>query len=332
MNIKFEGILKKEKYLHLLFWSLYIAFPLLNYAGDKYAILQWKTSNSNILLVIVYAYVCYYYLFSLKSKNKILVILVFTILMTILGTFFSMFIIKTMIYQIDDYSFWMHSLGILGDYFFIGILFLSFYYIKRNYHLDNEKKIAEINSLKGQINPHFLLNTLNSIYAYTLEGNKKASELILKLSDNFKYVLYQGQKNKVSILEDLEHINDFLEINRLRWGEKIDIIFTHEIKNRDLQITPLLLITFVENAVKYTSKLKGNHHKIEIGYLEKNNVLTFSCKNSFDRNYKLSNKWEESGIGLTNSKKRLDLIYKNQYKLNIENDNATFNVRLILEL
>jgi sensor histidine kinase YesM len=332
MNIKFEDILKKEVYLHLLFWSLYVAFPLLNYAGDIYAIVRWKTSNSNILLTIVYAYVCYYYLFSLKHKNKVFILIAFTTIMTVLGTFFSEFLIRKIIYQIDNYSFWIHSLGILGDYFSIGILFLSFYHIKKNHQLDNEKKIAEISSLKAQINPHFLLNTLNSIYAYTLEGNKKAPELILKLSDNFKYVLHEGQKNKVSILNDVDHIKDFIEINRLRWGDKIDITFINEIENQELQITPLLLITFVENAIKYSSKLKGNHHKIEIEYLTQNNKLTFSCKNSFDKDYKLSKQWEESGIGLTNTKKRLNLIYKNEYKLLIINKDTTFNVHLTLEL
>ena len=129
------------------------------------------------------------------------------------------------------------------------------------------------------------MNTLNSIYAYTLEGNKKAPELILKLSDNFKYVLHEGQKNIVSITDDLKHIKDFIEINKLRWGEKNDVIFKDNVDNNQLQIAPLLLITFVENAIKYTSKLKGNHHKIEIEYLENNNIFHFSCKNSFDKNY-----------------------------------------------
>ncbi|WP_299671786.1 histidine kinase [uncultured Polaribacter sp.] len=332
MTIKFEDIVKKEVYLHLFFWCLYITFPLLNYAGDSYAVLQWKTSNSNILLTIVFAYVCYYYFFPLKSKFKIISITIFTIVMTVLGTIVSKFLILKMIHQIDTYSFLTHNLATLGDYFFIGILFLSFYYIKKNYQLDQEKKIAEINSLKVQINPHFLLNTLNSIYAFSLEGNKKAPELILKLSDNFKYVLHEGQKNTVSIADDLSHIKDFIEINRLRWGEKINIIFTNKIENNQLQIAPLLLITFIENAVKYTSKLKGNYHKIEIEYMVKNNRLIFSCNNSFDKNYKLTTEWEESGVGLSNIQKRLDLMYKNQYNLQIGNTHAIFNVHLKLEL
>jgi two-component system LytT family sensor kinase len=332
MSIKFGDILKREVYLHLLFWYLYIVFPLLKFTGDPYVIVQWKTSNSNILLIIIYAYVCYHYLFSLKNKNKVIIFISFTILMTILGTYFSEFIIKKIIYQVGNYSFWKHSLGILGEYFFIGILFLSFYQIKKNHQLDTEKKIAEINSLKAQINPHFLLNTLNSIYAYALEGNIKAPELILKLSDNFKYVLYEGRKNKVSIANDLEHINDFIEINRLRWGDKLDIFLTSTIDNKDSQISPLLLITFIENAIKYTSKLKGNHHKIKIEYLVKNNKLTFLCKNPFDKNYKLSEEWEQSGIGLTNTIKRLNLMYLNQHKLKITNSEAIFNVQLILDL
>ena len=333
LKIKIEDILKREAYLHVLFWLLFILFPLVKYSGDEYIIVQWKSSNSNIFLTIIFAYICYCYLFKLRNKNKFLLLILFTLIMTVLGTFFSEIILKMIVYQLNKYSFWRHSLGIFGEYFFIGILFFCFYSIKRNYHLDNQRKIAEVNSLKAQINPHFLLNTLNSIYAYSLEGSRKASELILKLSDNFKYILHEGQKSKVAITSDIEHIKDFIEINTLRWGNKIDFKFNEQIENYKLQITPLILITFVENAVKYTSKLKGDYHKIEIEYvIDANNILSFSCRNPFDINYKLSEEWEESGIGLANAKSRLELIYKDKYKLMISDKEAIFVVNLKIEL
>lgn len=332
MNIKFEDILKKEMYLHLLFWCLYIMYPLLNYIGDSYVFLQFKTFNSNTLFTIIFAYGCYFYLFPLRSKYKVFIIIFFTILMALLGTLFSEFLIMKMIYQIEKYSFFTHFLSTLGDCVFVGILFLSFYHIKKNYQLDKEKRIAEINSLKAQINPHFLLNTLNSIYAYSLENNEKTSELILKLSDNFKYILHEGQKYKVSVTNDLEHIKDFIEINNLRWHDKMSINLKSNIDDELQQISPLLLITFIENAIKYSSKLKGNHHKIDIEYLVKNKKLTFFCKNSFNENYKLSEEWSKSGIGLKNVQKRLDLIYSNQYQLDITKNNSIFKVHLILHL
>lgn len=332
MTIKFEAILKKEFYVHLVFWSLYILYPLLNYIGDPYAFLQWKTINSNTIFTIAFAYTCYYYLFSLKNKNRMAYLFLFTVVMTLLGTLFSEFLLKKMVHQIDNYSFWMHCLATLGDYFLVGLLFLSFYYIKKNHQLDKEKRIAEINSLKAQINPHFLLNTLNTLYSYALEHNEKTTDLILKLSDNFKYVLYEGQKSKVSVVKDLNHIKDFIGINELRWNDKIDIILKSNIDDENQQISALLIITFIENAIKYTSKLKGNHHKIEIEYLVNNNILTFSCKNAFNKNYILSEDWAKTGIGLKNVRRRLDLIYSNQYQLNITDENSVFNVHLILHL
>ena len=333
LNVKFSYVLKREVYLHIFFWLFYICYPLLKYFDDKYVTAQFLANNSNIVLVFLFVYVCYLYIFPFKIRNKIIVLIIFIVLMTVFGVITSKVILKLLIYQINNYSYLIHALGILGEYLFVGLLFFCFYTIKRNYFLEKENNKAELSSLRSQINPHFLFNTLNSIYSYSLEGdNPKASLLILKLSDNFKYVLYKGQTTKVTVNEDLNHIKDYIELQKLRWQDKIEFKLNDKIDNKDLKITPLIIITFVENAVKYTSKLKGKYHCIKVDYIISNNTLKFKCINQFDKSYLLSNLWKESGIGLINTKRRLDLLYNNKYTLDIKKTDTEFKIDLTIEL
>ncbi|WP_420573437.1 sensor histidine kinase [Kordia sp.] len=328
---RIENIIKKEVYLHLIFWTLYISYPLLKYTESNYIFIQWITSNSNVPLLLATVYICYYFFFSWRNTYKIPVLLLFFLLMTILGVLFSEYILSLYIYHLENYSYKKHAFGVLGEYILVCLIFYSFYSFKKSYILSNHLRIAELKNLKSQINPHFLFNTLNNIYAYTLTNDAKASELILKLSDNFKYVLNEGKKEKVSIQLDWEHIKDYIYINSLRWEDKITFDVSEDITNNNVLISPLILLTFVENAVKYTSKLKGKN-KIAIGLKVSDEKLFFSCVNPYNNAYELTDDWKSSGIGLNNTKKRLALLYPNQHELKIDDQNNQFTVTLKLSL
>lgn len=330
-SFRIENILQKEVYLHLLFWALYITYPLLKYIDNKYIVVQWITANSNIILLVVTIYVCYYFFFPWRNRYKIPLLLLFFGLMTILGTFFSKYILNMYIYHLDGYSYKTHAFGVLSEYILVTLIFYSFYSFKKSYILGNHLRTAELNNLKSQINPHFLFNTLNNIYAYTLTNNAKASELILKLSDNFKYVLNEGKKEQVPIQLDWQHIKDFIYINSLRWEDKIVFDVQEEITDKNVLISPLILLTFVENAVKYTSKLKGEN-KIAIRLTVSDKELFFICKNAYNSEYELTDEWKSSGIGLKNTKKRLELLYPNRHELKISAENGLFNVALKLDV
>ncbi len=324
---KIENIIKKEVYLHLLFWICYISLPLLKYTGNDYFYTQWILNNSNIFLVMLTAYCCYYFNYPLKSKYRLLLLGLFLGIMTLFGVYLSKFIIDLYIDQLGNYSVKAHAFSILSEYILICLIFYSFYSFKKRYALHNSLRIAELKNLKTQINPHFLFNTLNSIYSYTLQNDKKASELILKLSDNFKYVLNEGKKEKVPVKTDWQHCKDFIAISTLRWEEKIIFDLKEEIHNESAFISPLIFITFIENAVKYTSKLKGEN-KIKIDLKVTEDQVSFQCSNIYDSNYMLSHKWESGGIGLTNTKKRLELLYPNKHDLIIQDDGTVFKVDL----
>lgn len=331
ISFRIENILKKEIYLHIIFWGLYITYPLLKHTDSNYILVQWITANSNIVLLLITVYACYYFFFSWRNRYRIPVLLLFFVLMTVLGVLFSEYILNLYIYHLDGYSYKTHALGIVSEYILVCLIFYSFYSFKKAYNLSNHLRIAELKNLKSQINPHFLFNTLNNIYAYTLTNDKKASELILKLSDNFKYVLHEGKKEKVSIAIDWQHIKDYMYMNSLRWEDKIIFEVDEEIKNENVLISPLILITFVENAVKYTSKLKGEN-KVSIRLKVSDKELFFTCENPYNAEYVLTDDWKSSGIGLKNTKKRLELLYPNQHELKIEDRKDQFKVTLKLDI
>lgn len=186
--------------------------------------------------------------------------------------------------------------------------------------------------MKSQINPHFLFNTLNNIYSYSIQNNKKASELILKLPDNFKYVFHEVQNEKVELRKDWEHFKDFISINKYRWEDKLTFEISEEFESKNHLISPLILITFIENVVKYTSKQKGNNHIISIDINIQNNELFFKCSNPCKLSYSLENDWESSGLGLKNTIKRLDLLYPKKHILTIEESETMFVITLKMTL
>lgn len=328
---RIENIIQKEIYVHILFWILYICYPFLKYTDSNYIIVQWITANSNLLLLLVLVYTCYYFFFPWKSSYKLPVLLLFFAVMTVLGVLFSEYILSLYIYHLDRYSYKTHALGILSEYILVCSIFYSFYSFKKAHTLSHHLRIAELNNLKAQINPHFLFNTLNNIYAYALTNDQKAPELILKLSDNFKYVLNEGKNEKVYLKQDWQHIKDYIYINSMRWEDKIIFNVTEDIRNENVLIAPLILITFVENAVKYTSKLKGeNTIRMDLKVTEE--TLLFRCENSYNPDYVLTEEWKSSGVGLKNTKKRLELLYPNRYSLHIEPKDNQFVVELKLDL
>jgi len=325
---KIENIIKKEVYLHLLFWMFYVSLPFVKYIGNDYFFTQWILNNINTPLVMLTAYFCYYFIFPLKKYYKFIIFLGLLFIMTMVGVFTSKYIVDIFIHQLDNYTFKSHIFSTLSEYILVCLIFYALYAIKKSYQLSTSLKTAELKNLKSQINPHFLFNTLNNIYSYSIQNDKKASELILKLSDNFKYVFHEGQKEKVELRKDWEHLKDFISISKFRWEDKLTFDVSEDFECENDLISPLILITFIENAVKYTSKQKGNNHIISIAINTQNNELFFKCSNPCKSTYYLESEWKSSGIGLKNTIKRLDLLYPKKHSLIIEESETIFVVTL----
>lgn len=194
--------------------------------------------------------------------------------------------------------------------------------------LENQQKEMQIQFLRTQLNPHFLFNSLNSIYALVQSKSDKAPEAVITLSKLMRYMLYEVQVEKVPLEKDLEYIENYISLQRLRLNRGSKVLLEIRGNASNLYIQPLLLISFVENAFKYGIDYQGNT-SIEITIKMEENTLYFYIKNSIGLQ---KNNPENSGIGLENVKNQLKYLYNNKYKLDISRQGGFFIVDLTLKL
>ena len=186
-------------------------------------------------------------------------------------------------------------------------------------------KEQELNYLKMQIHPHFLFNTLNTMYGFALKKADETPEMILKLSNLLDYLLYQVDKPFVLLSNEIDHINDYIALEKMRFNETLYISFITKNTSEDIQIAPMLLIPFIENSFKHGT-LNHGILNIDIMLLCENNSIIFKIENT-TKPQDVSSK----GIGLENIKKRLNLLYKDHYVLEITNANNVFSVHLKID-
>lgn len=220
---------------------------------------------------------------------------------------------------------------VVGIVSFVSLLNHNFKTISKNKELQNkiletqlQIKNQELHYLKKQIHPHFLFNTLNTIYGFALKQSKDTPEIILKLSNLLDYILYQVSKPKVSLKEEVLHIKEYIELEKIRFQDTLKISFNSDAISDEIQVAPMLLIPFVENAFKHGSLIDG-FLTVEITISLNGNQFEFLIKNTVLENDENQN---IEGIGLENIKKRLSLLYKNNHHLQIENCDNWFMVNL----
>lgn len=194
-----------------------------------------------------------------------------------------------------------------------------------------EKLNTEINYLRAQINPHFLFNTLNNLYALALERSDKTPEIIIKLSRMMDFMLYELDGTKVPLSKDVENLENYIDMERIRQGNNAVIVFRKEGNISDQKIEPLLMLPLVENAFKH-----GVNQLIEGSYLEIilesfPMEIRFSVKNNY-KGYADHNKQVHSSLGLSNLQRRLDLFYPGKHKLKVYDDNRNYHVNLTVSL
>jgi two-component system, LytTR family, sensor kinase len=194
--------------------------------------------------------------------------------------------------------------------------------------LEVEKSSANLNFLKAQINPHFLHNTLNFLYAKSIPYSAELSEGILTLSDIMRYALSEGntRDGKAPLRDEIEHVWNVIKINQLRFSNKLNVEFNVHGLVGGVKIIPFVLITIVENAFKH-GDLLDQEHPIQIALYIDSKRLRFVCRNK----KKNGPKELSTGVGLDNIKKRLDLAYGKNYQFNVSDDASFYNTELIIE-
>ena len=196
--------------------------------------------------------------------------------------------------------------------------------------IENEKLMAELRFLKAQINPHFLFNTLNNLYALAFTNSPNTTEVIAKLSQMMRYMLYDSNYPKVPLAKEIEYIENYISLEKLRLNQQIPINFEVKGDTQQATIVPLILITFLENAFKHGVNGNNPASWVKVVLLIEGNTCIYTVANSTLSG--LNNSYEKSGIGLQNLRRRLELSYPNGHDLTVENIDASHRVQLKLNL
>jgi two-component system sensor histidine kinase AlgZ len=201
----------------------------------------------------------------------------------------------------------------------------------RKKEVENEHLTAELNFLKAQINPHFLFNTLNNLYYLAYSKSENTTEVIAKLSQMMRYMIYESNYPMVPVSKEIDYMQSYISLERLRLNNQIPIQFDIEGDVNAAKIAPLILITFLENAFKHGVSANDPNSWVSLSLQVKGKECLFKVENSKVRSVN-SDSGEKSGIGLQNVKRRLELSYPHQYQLAISDKPDRYSVELKLTL
>jgi len=234
--------------------------------------------------------------------------------------------ISNMDAEVKNILFQLFGLGYFASIKF----FVDSYKLKlSNQQLDIEKKTSELNYLKSQTNPHFLFNTLNNIYSLTRDKSDSAPVSVLRLSDILRYMLYEIEEEKVFVEKEIKVINDYIELERIRYDETLTIKFTVEADNLQQEVPPLLMIPLIENAFKHGVSETADMPFIQIHLVIKNGTLHLTVENSIGKINSLAGVKEN--IGLRNLRRQLELQFTT-YQFFVEQKEKTFFVSMYINL
>ena len=205
-----------------------------------------------------------------------------------------------------------------------------FVYQTRSLRLERDNLALELNYLRAQVNPHFLFNTLNSIYMRVIDVDEPAADLIVRLSDLMRYNLYDSNVDTIQLTHEIDYLRNYVVLERNRYSDRVSITFEADGSFDAYQIAPLLLISFVENAFKHgASKGRGEAYVRMTARME-NDEFQFSVENSVTPAPKVAG--QPGGVGLVNVRKRLAVLYPNRHRLTIRQEDHLFRVDLTIRL
>lgn len=351
---KSENIILSEKLRRLwqfLYWIFAAMLLLFVFSNSQYDFVV-RVAVSVIITVISFGIstlINYYliprYLFGGKTL-RFIYLLVFAVIFSVWINIISViFIIWYTAYYYPLTALPNHTdLGLLISGSFLIIMFAAIiHFIKETYtkliernraeqqKTETELKLqeAKLKLLQGQLHPHFLFNMLNNLYGLWMENSKSTPEVILKLSSLLDYMLYECDSEKVAMRNEIEFIKNYIDLEKLRHDSRLKVDFTIENSLDNLEIAPLLLFSFVENAFKHGANKTSGESSICIRLKVDDNSLDFEVENTF---LVIDESKSRNGIGLKNVEERLNLLYNNQYTLNISTDNNIYRVSLQLRL
>jgi two-component system, LytTR family, sensor kinase len=360
MNNPFLSDKRLQVTLHVLLWVIVFIFPI--YISRIYGFTEIKQLWHFYTIAIAFGlifYVNYLYFvpkFYFQNKRVEFFIRVFLFMVTL---YFLIIFINDQLLAVPEHDHHFEDvmkklnegheysrppIGLfrLINYCFSSIMIVGFAmglgFMER--HRDNEKKRKELEQeklhselvfLKNQISPHFFFNTLNNIYSLTNSDIPAAQESILKLSKLMRYMLYESEHDKTLISHEIDFMNNYIALMKLRLSPKVDLKVSFPSEFNDFSIPPLLFIPFIENAFKHGISHRESSFIDILLKIENNNNVIFQAENSIGKSNLPSDK-EHSGIGLENVQKRLSLLFPETHRLNFTQTDQCFKVELKIEL
>ena len=343
--------LNKYLYIHIGYWIFYILFFTVQrfaFYGYSDFVPNLKLNLAYLPIVLICTYIVTEYVIpALFSRNKLFLPCLILVLIITAEPFFAYLIriniIEPYIYNDHrDYSLYNYLTAIL--IFVFGTVPVAGWKIARHLRADylHHQKVehdkleaevklreSELKLLKSQIHPHFLFNTLNNLYLLALEKSDKTPDVVLRLSEMLSYITYDCSAEKISLNKEIEFINSFLELQKLRY-ETCDITMKTSGDTQNMQIAPMILHTFIDNSFKHGAELNKSNPWIKISLYIKDNILFFTVLNNKGNKESLNVK--NPGIGIANATKRLNIIYPDRHELVIKNSGTRYSVFLKIEL
>ncbi len=328
---------------HVIFWAVHILiFSFLFRSAEISFLIQCGLSTLWVPAFILYGYsIMYVFIPRLLLKEKYFQFAGLLFVWAIGGYYFNYLFRTAVLFPVSD---WVHyktgnrnpwatnsylSMNVMAGFGSMIVLFK--YWIKKQREFltaEKEKINAELQLLKAQVHPHFLFNTLNNIYSFSLENSPKTSQMVLQLSSLLGYVLYDCRSNEVWLEKELEIMKSYINLEKERYGNTLDISLNLEGEIKDKSIAPLLLLPFLENAFKHGTSQQLEKPWLSMDVSVKQEV--FRCKIVNSKNETAA--YHEKGIGIGNVQKRLAYLYPGKHELKLMDEGSFFVVSLVLEL
>ncbi|WP_299243725.1 histidine kinase [uncultured Aquimarina sp.] len=352
-NSFLDSILQNRVLSHVLFWcSFLMIFTILGILDSGTFTPNALTNLAMLPSQIAAAYLLnYYQLPKLLLRKRYFLFLISLVLSVYFLSAFARFNVVHIVEPFFRENFEQETIKeILLDFIYIfsvycpavytyALIMLAVKAIKTRFEekhqieiLQKEKATSELKFLKAQIQPHFLFNTLNNLYALTLAKSDLAPKVVLKLSELLDFILYQSDQAYIPIEKEIELIQGFIDLESLRYGNALDVTFKKEVKNLNSPIAPLVLLPLIENAFKHGVSSDPKNAKIHIDLLVSDNAIKFKVFNTKrnDSVKQVTNK--KSGIGTSNLKRQLEINYPNTYRLEIDEQRDSYFVELLIDL
>ncbi len=334
---------KYRVWRHLAFWIAHILIFSFLFKSPEHS--YWEMHLLSAVWVpafILYSYpIMYWMIPRYLLQGKFARFSVWLLVWAIGGYFFNYFFRTTVLFPISDLfgykaankNPWATnsylSMNVMAGFGCMIVLF-KYWMLKQKEYLsaEREKAKAELQLLKAQIHPHFLFNTLNNIYAFSLKGSDKTPVMITRLSSLLSYILYDCKSNEVLLENEIEVMKNYIDLEKERYGNKLEVSVNIEGEVQGKYIAPLLLLPFIENAFKHGTSAQLDNPWLSIDIAVKNSLLQCKIVNSKNEHTGTS----QPGIGIENVRKRLSYLYKDKHELKLSDEGNFFVVSLMLEL